>query len=52
MVSATVPLVQAGDGDDVAGFGLLERRALEAAEGEHLGDAAALDQLAVARSAP
>ena len=33
-------LGQAGDGDDVAGFGLLDRRALEAAEGEDLGDAA------------
>ena len=41
-------LGEAGDGDDVAGFGLLERRALDAAEGEDLGDAAVLDQLAVA----
>ena len=33
-------LGEAGDGDDVAGFGFLERRALDAAEGEDLGDAA------------
>ena len=39
---------QAGDGDDVARFGLFDRHALEAAERQHLGDAAALDQLAVA----
>ena len=45
-------LGQARDGDDVAGFGFFERRALDAAEGEDLGDAAALDQLAVARTAP
>ena len=38
---------QAGDGDDVAGFGLVDRNALEAAERQHLGDAAGLDQLAV-----
>ena len=40
---------QSGDGDDVAGFGLVHRHALEAAEGQHLGDAALLDGLAVAR---
>ena len=37
-------LGEAGDGDDVAGFGFLDRRALEAAEGEDLGDAAGLDR--------
>ena len=41
-------LRQPGDGDDVAGLGLLDGGALEAAEGQHLGDAALLDQLAVA----
>ena len=41
-------LGEAGDGDDVAGFGFFERRALDAAEGEDLGDAPVLDQLAVA----
>ena len=30
-------LGQAGDGDDVAGLGLLDRHALDAAEGEQLG---------------
>ena len=39
---------QAGQGDDVASFGFLERHALEAAERQHLGDAAGLDQLAFA----
>ena len=48
-VSATVPFGRPGDGDDVAGFGVLDRLALEAAEGEDLGDAAVLDHLAVAR---
>jgi hypothetical protein len=38
---------QAGDGDDVAGLGLLDRNALEPAERQHLGDAAGLDDLAV-----
>ena len=38
---------QAGDGDDVAGGGLVETDALEPAKGEHLGHAALLDQLAV-----
>ena len=42
-------LGEAGDGDDVAGLGFVDRQALEAAEGEHLGDAALLDDLAVAR---
>ena len=42
-------LGQPGNRDDVAGDALLDRLALEAAEGEHLGDAALLDQLAVAR---
>ena len=41
-------LRQAGDRDDVAGLGLVDRHALEAAERQHLGDAAGLDQLAVA----
>ena len=40
-------LGEAGNGDDVAGFGLFQRRALDAAEGEDLGDAPGLDQLAV-----
>ncbi len=40
-------LGQAGDGDDVAGLGLVDRLALEAAEGEDLRDAAGLDELAV-----
>ena len=43
-------LRQAGDGDDVAGLGLLHRRALDAAEGQDLGYAAGLDQIAVASS--
>ena len=30
-------LGQAGDGDDVAGLGLVDRHALQAAEGQHLG---------------
>ena len=38
---------QAGERDDVAGARLVERDALEPAEGEHLRDAALLDQLAV-----
>src|SRR5207237_600512 len=38
---------QAGDGDDVAGEAFLDRRALKSAEGEHLGNAAFLDQSAV-----
>ena len=42
-------LGEAGDGDDVAGRGLVDRLALQAAEGQQLGDAAALDLLAVAR---
>ncbi|MGY4347422.1 hypothetical protein ACVWXM_003889 [Bradyrhizobium sp. GM7.3] len=40
-------LGQAGDGDDVACLGFVERSALDAAEGEDLGDAALLDRLAV-----
>ena len=40
-------LGQAGDGDDVARLRLVDRLALEAAEGEDLGDAAGLDQRAV-----
>ncbi len=39
---------QAGDGNDVAGKTFLDRRPLQAAEGKHLGDAALLDQFAVA----
>ncbi len=38
---------QAGNGDDVAGLGFIDRNAVEAAEGEHLGNAAGLDQLAL-----
>ena len=45
-------LRQAGDGDDVARLGLVDRLALEAAEGEDLGDAAGLDQRAVIGAAP
>ena len=41
-------LGQAGDGDDVARLGVVDRLALDAAEGEDLRDAAVLDQLAVA----
>ena len=40
-VSATVASSQAGDGDDVAGFGALHRHARQAAEGQQLGDAGA-----------
>ena len=46
-MSATVPFGQAGDGDDVAGMRFVDRLALEAAEGEDLGDAAGFDQRAV-----
>ena len=42
-VSATVAFVRPGDGDDVAGFGALDRHAREAAEGQQLGRARALD---------
>ena len=41
-------LGDAGDGDDVAGLGEIDGRALQAAEGQHLGDARGLDQRAVA----
>ena len=41
-------LRKAGQGHDVAGFGHFDRLTLQAAEGEDLGDAAALDFLAVA----
>ena len=41
-------VLQAGDGDDVAGFGALDRHARQAAERQQLGDAGALDDLAVA----
>ena len=37
-------LRDAGDGDDVAGLGEVDGRALQAAEGQHLGDARGLDQ--------
>ena len=40
-------LGQAGNGDDVARFGLLDRDALEPAEGHDLGGAAFLDDIAV-----
>ena len=39
---------QARQRDDVAGFGFLHRLPFEATERQHLGDAAGLDQLAVA----
>ena len=48
MVSATVAFGRPAMRDDVAGFGLLHGGALDAAESQHLGDAAGLDQLAVA----
>ncbi len=41
-------LAHAGDGDDLAGFGLFDRHALEAAEGQHLLHAEVLDELAFA----
>ena len=41
-------LRDAGDGDDVAGLGEIHGRPLQAAEGQHLGDARGLDQRAVA----
>ena len=41
-------LGKAGNGDNVAGFGFLQRRALDAAESDDLGDPPGLDQLAVA----
>ena len=41
-------LGQPGDGDDVAGLGLLDRLPLEAAEGEELGQPRGLDDGAVA----
>ena len=47
-VSATVAVFQAGDGDDVAGFGALHRHPRQAAEGQQLGDAGLLDDFAVA----
>ena len=49
IVSATVAVGQPGDRDDVARLDFIDRLALEAAEGQHLGDAALLDELAVAR---
>ena len=45
-------LRQAGDGDDVARLRFVDRLALEAAEGEDLGDAAGFDQRAVMVAAP
>ena len=45
-------LRDAGDGDDVAGLGEVDAGALQAAEGQHLGDARGLDQRAVAADAP
>ena len=45
---ATVAFGRPAMRDDVAGLGLVDRHALEAAERQHLGDAAGLDQLAVA----
>ena len=41
-----VELLKARDGDDVACFRLVDRLALDAAEGENLGDATLLDHLA------
>src|SRR4029078_10327888 len=40
-------LHQAGDGDDVAGFGALDGDAIQALEGEQLGGAAFLNEVAV-----
>ena len=45
-------LDQAGDGDDLARLGAVDRHALEPAEGEDLGRAAFLDEVAVRRRAP
>jgi hypothetical protein len=42
---------QTRDGDDVARLSFIDRHALEAAEGQHLGDAALLDNRAVGDSA-
>ena len=39
-------VAEAGDGDDVAGFGLFDRRALDAAESENFRDASLFDHLA------
>ena len=44
--------LQAGNGDDVARFGALDRHARETAERKQLGRAGALDDLAVAAKAP
>ena len=41
-------MLEAGDGDDVARLGALDRHAFEAAEGEQLGEPAFLDEHAVA----
>ena len=43
-----VRLLHAGDGDDVAGLGQLDRGALQSAEGQDLLHAEGLDQVAVA----
>ena len=48
MVWATVASGNPAIDDDVSGIALVDRHALEAAEGEHLGGAALLDQPAVA----
>ena len=39
---------QAGQGDDIAGFRLVDGDTLQTAERQHLGDAAVLDQIALA----
>ena len=45
-------LRDAGDGDDVAGLGEVDGGALQAAEGQHLGDARRLDQRSRRGAAP
>ena len=45
-------LGDAGDGDDVAGLGDVDGRALQAAEGQHLGHARGLDQARRRGSSP
>ena len=45
-------LAEAGDSDDVARAGFIDRHALQTAEGQNFGDAALLDQLPVVGHAP
>ena len=47
-----VRLAHAGEGDDLARLGLLDRRALEPVEGENLLDAEVLDELCRRGRAP